>query len=132
MPACGAISCAPRPACRALGVAPATLYRHLRPPKPKTPRLRVTLARALSTCERDAVLAELHSERFSDASPAAIVATLLDEGRYLASERTMYRVLSEESEVRERATSGSTTSFGTRLRRCEGLGLAVARSAVRR
>jgi len=91
-----------RPACRALGVAPATLYRHLRPPKPKTPRLWVTPARALSPRERDLVLFELHSERFLDASPAAVVATLLDEGRYLASERTMYRVLAAEGEVKER------------------------------
>src|SRR5665811_1411269 len=90
------------PACRALGVAPATLYRHRRPPGPKTPRLRVTPARALSAAERDAVLSELHCERFRDASPAAVWATLLDEGQYLASERTMYRLLAAEGEVRER------------------------------
>ena len=91
-----------RPACRALGVAPATLYRHRRPPGPKTPRSRVTPARALSAAEQGAVLAELHSERFWDSSPAAVWATLLDEGRYLASERTMYRLLAAEGEVRER------------------------------
>lgn len=43
-----------------------------------------------------------HSERFVDQAPASIVATLLDEGRYLCSIRTMYRVLDEEGEVRER------------------------------
>ena len=91
-----------RPACRALGVAPATLYRRRRPPVPKASRPRPTPARALFTGERDAVLAELHSGRFLDASPAAVVATLLDEGRYLASERTMYRVLAAEGEVKER------------------------------
>jgi putative transposase len=91
-----------RPACRVLGVAPATLYRHRRPPGPKIPRPRVTPARALSAAEQDAVLAELHSERFRDASPAAVWATLLDEGRYLASERTMYRLLAAAGEVRER------------------------------
>lgn len=90
------------PACRALGVSSATLYRHRRPPLPRTPRQRVTPARALSGAERDAVLSELHSERFRDASPAAVWATLLDEGRYLASERTMYRLLAAEGEVRER------------------------------
>ena len=62
----------------------------------------MTPARALSKREREVVLFELHSERFLDASPAAVVATLLDEGRYLASERTMYRVLAAEGEVRER------------------------------
>jgi putative transposase len=48
------------------------------------------------------VLAELHSERFADASPAAVYATLLDEGTYLASQRTMYRILAANVEVRER------------------------------
>jgi putative transposase len=100
-----------RPACRVLGVAPATLYRHRRPRVPKTPRLRVTPARALSAAERDAVLAELHSERFSDSSPAAAWATLLDEGRYLASERTMYRLLAAEGEVRERRNQLTHPSY---------------------
>jgi len=48
------------------------------------------------------VLAQLHAERFADASPAAACATLLDEGTRLASERTMYRLLAEHAEVRER------------------------------
>jgi putative transposase len=43
-----------------------------------------------------------HAERFVDASPAATYATLLDEGTYLASERTMYRILAAAGEVRER------------------------------
>src|SRR4051794_28575016 len=79
-----------RPACRALGVAPATIYRCRRPPEPRPTRPRALPARALSETERAAVLAELHSERFVDSSPAQVSATLLDEGRYLASERTMY------------------------------------------
>ena len=57
---------------------------------------------ALSGEERSAVLAELHSERSADAAPAAVCATLLDEGTYLASERTMYRLLAAAAEVRER------------------------------
>ncbi|MCH7992517.1 MAG: hypothetical protein IIC35_08885 [Gemmatimonadetes bacterium] len=48
------------------------------------------------------MLEELHSERFVDCSPAQTWATLLDEGRYLASERTMYRLLAAEGETRER------------------------------
>jgi putative transposase len=91
-----------RPACRALGAAPATIYRRRRPPESRPPRPRPTPARALSEFEREAVLAELHSERFVDCSPAAVWATLLDEGRYLASERTMYRLLAQNGEVRER------------------------------
>jgi len=84
-----------RPACRALGAAPATIYRRRRPPTPRLSRPRPTPLRALSETERQAVLAELHSERFVDASPAQVYATLLDEGRYLASERTMYRLLAQ-------------------------------------
>jgi putative transposase len=91
-----------RPACRALGAAPATIYRRRRPPTPRPPRARAAPARALSEAERDALLAELHSERFADCSPAQVWATLLDEGRYLASERTMYRLLAAQGEVRER------------------------------
>ncbi len=92
-----------RPACRALGAAPATIYRRRRPPEPRAPRPRAVPARALSEAEREAVLGELYSERFVDASPAQVWATLLDEGRYLASERTFYRVLAaHHGGVRER------------------------------
>ena len=92
-----------RPACRALGAASATIYRRRRPPAPRPHRPRSTPARALSEAEREAVLAELHSERFVDSSPAQVWATLLDEGRYLASERTMYRLLeAKHGGVRER------------------------------
>ena len=70
-----------RPACRALGAAPATIYRRRRPPAPRASRRRSTPARALSEQEREAVLAELHSRRFVDCSPAQVWATLLDEGR---------------------------------------------------
>jgi putative transposase len=61
-------------------------------------------ARALSDAERETVLDVLHSERFLDSSPAQVWATLLDEGRYLASERTFYRVLAARhgGGVRER------------------------------
>ena len=48
------------------------------------------------------MLEELHSERFVDSSPAQVWATLLDEGRYLASERTFYRILGAQGETRER------------------------------
>jgi putative transposase len=58
--------------------------------------------RALDAAEREAVLALLHEERFQNCAPAAIFATLLDEGRYLCSIRTMYRILEEEGETHER------------------------------
>jgi putative transposase len=92
-----------RPACRALGTSPATIYRRRRPPEPRPPRPRAPSPRALSEPEREAVLVELHSERFIDSAPAQVWATLLDEGRYLASQRTMYRLLAgEHGAVRER------------------------------
>lgn len=94
-----------RPACEALGAAPATIYRRRRPPRPTTAprRPRKRSPRALSDAERNAVLHELHSERFVDRAPAQVYATLLDEGTYLASERTMYRLLADEhGTVRER------------------------------
>lgn len=91
-----------RPACRAVGVSPATIYRRRRPETPRIPQPRSRPARALSDDERAEVLAELCSERFVDCSPAQVWATLLDEGRYLASQRTMYRLLAHEGASRER------------------------------
>jgi putative transposase len=44
----------------------------------------------------------LNSERFQDCAPAAIQATLLDEGQYLCSTRTMYRLLEKDGATRER------------------------------
>jgi putative transposase len=90
------------PACRALGVSRATAYRHRSPRPAPERRPRSRPPRSLSDGERAEVLDHLHSERFVDAAPAAVYATLLDEGRYLASERTMYRILAANDEVRER------------------------------
>ncbi len=79
-----------------------THYRRQRPapPRPRTPR--PAPPSALSPAERDRVTAVLHSGRFVDKSPAQVWATLLAEGIYLCSESTMYRVLRERGEVRER------------------------------
>ena len=93
------------PACRVIGLPRATFYRIARPapkalapiPKPRKPS-----PRALSPEEIDRVLRELHSERFIDRAPAEVVATLLDEGRWLCSERSMSRILGAEGEVVER------------------------------
>jgi putative transposase len=82
-----------RPACRALGASTATIYRRRRPPERRTPQPRPTPARALSGPERQQVLDVLHSQRFVDVSPEETWATLLDEGTYLCSARTMYRIL---------------------------------------
>jgi len=85
--------------CAALGLPKATYYRRL---KPKPPPAKKTSHRALPVAERRAVLDLLHEPRFAELAPAEVYATLLDEGQYLCSERTMYRVLAENAEVRER------------------------------
>lgn len=109
-----------RPLCHALGVAPATYYRYRKvraracsdacsdacspasPARPAARPVKRSSSRALSGAERERVLAVLHEPRFVDLAPAEIYATLLDEGTYLCSERTMYRILAAEGEVRER------------------------------
>ncbi len=93
-----------RAACAALGRSRATYYRRHRqsPPVPRQPRVSSPQPRALSHAERAEVLGVLHEERFVDQAPATIYATLLDEGRYVCSVPTMYRVLRAEDEVRER------------------------------
>ena len=88
-------------ACEALGVARSTLYRRRQPVTPK-PKRRPRPHRALDETEREEVLGALHCERFVDKAPAQVWATLLDEGTYLCSIRTMYRILEEHGEVRER------------------------------
>jgi putative transposase len=86
--------------CAALGLARASYYRLQRAnPRAATER---THPRALSVEERKDVLGVLNSERFWDQAPGEVYATLLDEGKYLCSERTMYRILAEHQQVRER------------------------------
>jgi putative transposase len=90
-------------ACRALHVPRASLYRHLRPSEPAAPPApRPSPPRALAPAERQQVLDQLHSERFRDRAPAEVFATLLDEGTYLCSIRSMYRILEQDGEVCER------------------------------
>ena len=91
-----------RAACAALVVSRATHYRRAAGRRHGPPAPRPVPARALAVEERATILEVLHAERFVDASPGAVVATLLDEGTYLASERTMYRILAANQEVRER------------------------------
>ena len=89
------------PACQALGVSRATFYRRQRS-TPGRQQPRPTPARALCEAEREQILDVLAGPRFVDRAPAEVVATLLDEGHYLCSERTMYRILAADQPVRER------------------------------
>lgn len=90
-------------ACEALGVPRASYYRYqARAHRSSPPLERPRPPLALSETERQQVLAVLHSERFVDQAPHTVYATWLDEGQYLCSVRTMYRILAEADEVRER------------------------------
>lgn len=91
-----------KPACELVGRSRATHYRHRLGPMHGPPRPRPRSPRALTDAETDALLDALDDERFCDKAPAQIWATLLDEGTYLASISTMYRVLRAHSQVRER------------------------------
>jgi transposase InsO family protein len=91
-------------ACAALGVSRASVHRRrarlTAPPAIVRPRPRPT--RALSVPQQRTVLDLLHAPRFADQAPAEIYASLLDEGTYHCSIRTMYRILGQHGEVRER------------------------------
>ncbi len=89
-------------ACTAAGRPRATHYRRLRPTAPKPKRAPAPQPRALTVGERTNALQVLHSDRFIDAAPPTVYATLLDEGQYLASISSFYRILHSVDEVRER------------------------------
>lgn len=87
-------------ACQALAVPRSSLYRARQPKQPAPPRPKPK--RALSQAERAEVRQVLNSEQFQDAPPRQVYASLLDENIYLCHWRTMYRILKEQAEVRER------------------------------
>jgi putative transposase len=89
-------------ACELLGKSRATHYRRCRPVVSRPGRARRAPANALTPAERTRVLAVLRHDDFVDKAPAQVWATLLDEGQYLCSESTMYRILRRHGEVRER------------------------------
>jgi len=89
--------------CRSLELSRASLYRRYRPAAPRLPRpARAKHPRALDPAERQRVLDILHDERFRDLPPAQIHASLLEQQSYLCSPRTMYRILAQADEIRER------------------------------
>jgi len=95
-------------ACNGLGFPRSSYYRlcssfpALTPLAPEKRSVRRVSSRSLEPAEREAIRAVLNSERFMDCTPYMIYATLLDEGSYLCSVSTMYRILREYGEVRER------------------------------
>ena len=88
------------PTCAAMGLPRASFYRNQRPRPVQTPR--PSPPRALSPEERQTAMLVLHDPRFVDLAPAQVYTRLLDQDRYLCSERTLYRILDANKEVRER------------------------------
>jgi len=91
-------------ACQALGVPRSRVYRERMAKREAEAKDPVSRAhpRALNPAEKSKVRETLNSERFQDQAPREVYATLLDEGEYLCHWRTMYRILDEFAEVRER------------------------------
>ena len=89
-------------ACALLGASRATLYRRRNPPQRPTPGARPAPPNKLTEAERQHILTVLRSPEYCDLSPAQVWARLLDDGIYLCSIRTMYRLLAIAGENRER------------------------------
>jgi putative transposase len=98
-------------ACDQLGVPRASYYRALSPPQaqaaddaeqPQPDRAANRSPRALSDAEREHILTLVNSERFADLSPREIYATLLDEGSYVCSWPTIYRLLRQQGQTTRR------------------------------
>jgi len=89
-------------ACEALGVSRATLYRNTRPAPPRSMVQRAPSPRRVTDAERVTILDTFHTVEFGDQPVMEVYATLLSRGIYLASIRTMYRVLAEQGETQER------------------------------
>ena len=89
-------------ACEALGVPRSSRYAAGRPRVVKERASAPPPARALTAADKSQVRETLNSDRFADQAPREVYATLLDEGTYLCSIPSMYRILRENAEVRER------------------------------
>lgn len=101
-------------ACEALCVSRASFYRRFNRQDIGNGMGRAIVSKpplALETAETQAILETLHSERFMDQSPYEVYATLLDEGRYFCSIRTMYRILARHGEVKERREQVRRTHY---------------------
>jgi len=89
--------------CDSLQISRSTLYRNIENDfQPCAANLSREPHNAISDSERQKILDVLHSERFIDATPYDVFYTLLDEGEYIASIRTLYRVLFEAGESKDR------------------------------
>ena len=90
------------PACQAIGLARSSLYRWEKEPQNRLKKPKLQPKRTITEAERAIILSILNSERFCDLAPRQVYATLLDEGTYHCSWRSMYRILAEKDQVGER------------------------------
>jgi len=97
------------PACQWLGVPRSSWYRWSQPTIDRAPR--PSPSRSMSDAERSEIRSILNSERFRNETPRQVYATLLDEGKHYCHWRTMYRILAEENEVRERRNQRSHPTY---------------------
>lgn len=98
--------------CEALEIPRASFYRQQAQKNstaPVVPRMRPE--HALSESEQQTVLATLNDSRFMDLAPPQVYAQLLEEGRYLCSISTMYRLLAASNGVRERRAVASRVVY---------------------
>jgi putative transposase len=100
-----------REACEVLGIPRANYYRWRQPKATSEPSIRPSPPRTLAPEERQKVLDVLHDAAFVDRSPTEVYATLLEQGQYLCSSRTMYRILAGAREVRERRNQCRRPSY---------------------
>ena len=107
-------------ACATLGIPRSSYYRAIQPAPPAAPEAaapdrasspRPRPARSLSDVARVQIRDLLHSARFADCAPRTVYATLLDEQQYWCSWRTMYRILAEAHEVKERRNQIRRTGY---------------------
>jgi putative transposase len=98
-----------RGACAAVGEAQVRWYRRHRqsPPPPRPERAPAPQPRALSPVERTQLRGVLNSPEHVDEAPATVYAKLLDQGVYLASVSTMYRLLRAAAETGDRRRHAS-------------------------
>ena len=92
-------------ACRSLGIAHSTYYRHKRPVRVRkitAPQKCRVPGRGLTQSEQERVVSDLNSDRFKDMAPPQVYSTLLDEGVFHCSISTMYRLLRKRGEINER------------------------------
>lgn len=90
------------PACQAIGLARSSFYRWEKGPQNRVKKARPEPKRTITEQERTIILSILNSARFCDLAPRQVYATLLDEGTYHCSWRSMYRILADHDQVRER------------------------------